>query len=105
MLVRVWRISICGVSTTHTSVPHTSVQGLSGNKTHTSVYTVTNAHIHTHTQVFYLKDLKEVSEQTNDAVKFVCDHEVMPHSDESPPLRQSLRTTRAALCGGAVLSQ
>ena len=27
--------------------------------------------------VFYLKDLKEVSEQTNDAVKFVCDHEVI----------------------------
>ena len=27
--------------------------------------------------VFYLEDLKEVSEQTNDAVKFVCDHEVI----------------------------
>ena len=27
--------------------------------------------------VFYLKDLKEVSEQTNDAVKFICDHEVL----------------------------
>lgn len=27
--------------------------------------------------VFYLKDLKEVSEQTNDAVKFICDHEVI----------------------------
>ena len=26
--------------------------------------------------VFYLKELKEVSEQTGDAVKFVCDHEV-----------------------------
>ena len=31
----------------------------------------------THASVFYLKDLKEVSEQTNDAVKFVCDHEVI----------------------------
>jgi hypothetical protein len=26
--------------------------------------------------VFYLKELKEVSEQTGDAVKYVCDHEV-----------------------------
>ena len=27
--------------------------------------------------VFYLKDLKEVSEQTGDAVKYVCEHEVV----------------------------
>lgn len=26
--------------------------------------------------VFYLKELKEVSEQTGDKVKFICDHEV-----------------------------
>ena len=44
--------------------------------------------------VFYLKDLKEVSEQTNDAVKFVCDHEVSPlctsHSSESSSRQSGL---------------
>jgi hypothetical protein len=46
--------------------------------------------------VFYLKDLKEVSEQTNDAVKFVCDHEVMCGGCDTLPGREPSKCTRLA---------
>jgi hypothetical protein len=46
--------------------------------------------------VFYLKDLKEVSEQTNDAVKFVCDHEVMRGGCDTLPGREPSKCTRLA---------
>ncbi len=53
--------------------------------------------------VFYLKELKEVSEQTGDAVKYVCDHEVpafiLPRSRTTqliPPVAPRRRSSGAS---------